>query len=398
MSKLASEEISNIFDELPVAHAVIKPESPTFPILYANNAYCELFNVSAEEILGNPFSEIDSDYIHREENTENATTIDIIKKVAQENEVSKTEIVPLKGARTNSTRYCIFSHSTVQTEGGNIKYIIQSIEDVTNTLSSQEIRQAQTKKLSSRTQLHVRNADLQDQVSKKIAQYKAARKELNDFMYSVSHDLRAPLRRIDGFSQELINEYEDQLDETGAHFLRRVRQGARDMGNLIDDLLKLSRVSRRQVELASVNLSEIAQTVYNELIELNAERKIDFKVEPDLITEADEGLTKVMLSNLISNALKFTSKKEQATIEMGKTRHNGTFYFYIKDNGVGFDPQYADKLFKAFDRLHSQKEFKGSGIGLATVKRIVNLHGGTIWADGKLDSGATFYFNFQRGN
>ena len=204
--------------------------------------------------------------------------------------------------------------------------------------------------------------------------------------------MRAPLRRIDGFSQELLNEYSDRLDDTGTHYLNRIRQGAQDMGNLIDDLLKLSRISRKKIEREEIDLGKISRSVFDELTELEPEREITLTVESQLVLEADKGLIRAMMTNLISNAIKFTSGREKAEITIGQKTMDGERIYYISDNGVGFDPAYSEKLFKAFSRLHSSKQFEGTGIGLATVKRIIGLHSGDIWAESRKGEGATFYF------
>jgi len=219
--------------------------------------------------------------------------------------------------------------------------------------------------------------------------------ELMAFTYSVSHDLRAPLRRLDGFSQELLNEYSDRLDETGRHYLQRIRNSAQNMGNLIDDLLKLSRISRKQITREMVDLGMISLEIINELKELEPDRNVTFKNIEPLQAHADKGLARVLLLNLLSNAWKFSSCRQTADIEFGSTQLNGDRVFYVKDNGTGFDMKYADKLFRAFQRLHSEKEYEGSGIGLATVSRIINLHNGKVWAESKPGTGSTFYFSFN---
>jgi signal transduction histidine kinase len=396
MSQLTSQEITGIFDKLPTAYAVIQPDAPAFSILKANDAYQALLTPDAAgNIAGKSFSKIASQHIVEDNDLNNVNVQATLERVLQQQK-NKTEIVQLKRQKQEDTRYCRFEHTPILNGDGSVKYIVQSIEDVTEKLTSKEKNTADIREVSSRRQLHSRNSALEDQIAKKIAQYKAASKELDNFIYSVSHDLRAPLRRIDGFSQELMNEYMDQLDEMGAHYLKRVRQGARDMGNLIDALLKLSRISRREVEIEKIDFTDLVATVFDKLIEMEPERDVDIEIEENLVVHADHGLAKAMLTNLLSNALKFTSKKDRAEIEVGTKTIDNSIYYFVKDNGAGFDPEYADKLFKAFDRLHSQKEFKGSGIGLATVKRIVNLHGGTIWGESKPGEGATFYFNFQK--
>lgn len=234
-----------------------------------------------------------------------------------------------------------------------------------------------------------------EQIRKKTTQYESASRELDDFVYSVSHDLRAPLRRLDGFSQELINEYTEQLDDTGVHYLNRIRKSAQDMGHLIDDLLKLSRISRSTLEREDIDIGNLVKEAFQELIDDNKVQNVQLKIEGDLSANADPGLIRILLSNLISNALKFSSAEKQPVIEAGSVWIDDIKAFYIKDNGVGFDPAYSDKLYQAFQRLHSQHEFPGTGIGLATVKRIVNLHGGEVWAESTPGKGATFYYNFK---
>lgn len=235
---------------------------------------------------------------------------------------------------------------------------------------------------------------LLDQIREKTNQYELASRELDDFVYSVSHDLRAPLRRLDGFSQELLNEYTDQLDDTGVHYLTRIRKSAQDMGQLIDDLLKLSRISRSTIERDDIDIGNLVKDIFHELIDDSKAHNIQLHLEGDLSANADPGLIRILLTNLISNAMKFSAGVKKPVVEAGSVWVNNNKAFYIKDNGVGFDPAYSEKLYQAFQRLHSQHEFPGTGIGLATVKRIVNLHGGDIWAESTPGKGATFYFNF----
>lgn len=390
-----SEDLALIFNKLPTAYAVVKPTRPSFPIIKVNDAYRDLITPNENHITGKNFLDIYHDHLITTNNKNKADVESTLEKVTTEKTSLATNVVKIASQNADPQKHCISKFKPITNDAGDLIYILHTIEDLTDKLSSEEKR-LDIDQMSSRSKLHVQNENLANQLSKKIVQYETASKELDDFVYSVSHDLRAPLRRIDGFSQELINEYIDQLDEMGAHYLKRVRQGAQDMGNLIDDLLKLSRISRRTVNIESVNITDLAQTIYNELLELEPEREIEFSVEDGLTTQADPGLTKAMLINLIANALKFTSKEKNAILKIGLTQNNDEDYFFINDNGVGFDPEYSEKLFKAFDRLHSQKEFQGSGIGLATVKRIINLHGGDIKAKSTPGQGATFYFRFQK--
>jgi PAS domain S-box-containing protein len=226
----------------------------------------------------------------------------------------------------------------------------------------------------------------------------AANKELEAFSYSVSHDLRAPLRTIDGFSHALLEDCGERLDETCKGHLNRIRAATQRMGLLIDDLLNLSRLSRAQMHQQILDISALADSVASDLQKAQPERKVELRIEQGLEAAGDSGLLRVVLENLLSNAWKFTSKKESAHIEFGLARDNGTPAFFVRDDGAGFDPAYAERLFGAFQRLHSMSEFTGTGIGLATVQRIINRHGGRIWAESKLDHGATFYFTLGEAN
>jgi signal transduction histidine kinase len=220
-------------------------------------------------------------------------------------------------------------------------------------------------------------------------------KELEAFSYSVSHDLRAPLRSIDGFAQALREDWGDRLDETGQDHLSRVRNAAQRMGRLIDDLLKLSRLSRAQVQRIDVNLAQIAHDITRELEERNPMRKVDWAIDDDLRANCDPSLARIVLENLLGNAWKFTSKTPDARIEFTKLPDTDPPTFVIRDNGAGFDMQYADKLFAPFQRLHGECEFPGTGIGLATVQRIVHKHGGEVSTRAEVGRGAAFYFSFE---
>jgi PAS domain S-box-containing protein len=220
----------------------------------------------------------------------------------------------------------------------------------------------------------------------------AANKELEAFSYSVSHDLRAPLRSIDGFSQALLEDYSELLPPEGRNYLERVRSSAQRMAELIDDLLNLSKVTRASMKLESVDLSQLAQGIAAELQRTHAERRMSFNITPKLKAYADPNLLQIVLENLLNNAWKFTSKREQPKIEFGSKQENDETIYFIRDNGAGFDMAYANKLFGAFQRLHAMTEFPGTGIGLATVQRIINRHGGRIWAEGEVGQGATFFF------
>jgi signal transduction histidine kinase len=236
------------------------------------------------------------------------------------------------------------------------------------------------------------NADLQEQAT----QLEATNKELEAFSYSVSHDLRAPLRSIDGFSQALLEDYGDKLDEEGKDYLQRVRTSTQRMGDLIDDMLKLSRVTRGEMRREPVDLTGMAQALAAELQTSAPDREVEFVIADGLTAQGDARLLRIVLDNLLGNAWKYTSKHPRARIEFGFAQNNGQSAYFVRDDGAGFDMAYADKLFGVFQRLHRQTEFSGTGVGLATVQRIMHRHGGRVWADAQVDKGATFYFTVER--
>ena len=231
-----------------------------------------------------------------------------------------------------------------------------------------------------------------DALRRNAAELLAANTELDAFAYSVSHDLRAPLRSIDGFSQILLEDYAGTLDAAGRESLQRVRAASQRMGTLIDDLLKLARVTRVEIRTEDVDLSSMAREIAAELQRATPERLVEFAIAPGLRTRGDARLLRVALDNLLRNSWKYTAKQPEPRIEFQSVDANGGQAFMVRDNGAGFDMQYADKLFGVFQRLHSPAEFEGTGVGLATVRRIITRHGGRIWAEAVVDRGATFYF------
>ncbi len=233
---------------------------------------------------------------------------------------------------------------------------------------------------------------LEELVTQRTTQLEAANRELEAFSYSVSHDLRAPLRSIDGFSQALLEDYEGQLDVQGKDFLRRVRAASQHMARLIDDMLTLARVTRAELRAETVNLSTMAQSVADELRKGAPDRQVEFYIASEIFVRGDPQLLRVVMDNLLSNAWKYTSRHPQAKIEFGLLNGGRPKTYFVRDDGAGFEKAYVHKLFGAFQRLHSSKEFPGTGIGLATAQRIVHRHGGRIWAEGDVEKGATFYF------
>lgn len=219
-----------------------------------------------------------------------------------------------------------------------------------------------------------------------------ANHELEAFSYSVSHDLRAPLRSIDGFSQALVEDHGPALGESGNRYLRFIRDAAHQMDQMIGDMLMLARASKQELQRELVDISQLARELVARLTEADHERRIDWRIQDGMTAECSRPLTTVVLQNLLGNAIKFTAKKPAACIEVATTEQRGRTAFLVRDNGAGFDMTYADRLFGLFQRLHGSHEFEGTGVGLATVNRIIRRHGGHVWAEGEVDRGATFYF------
>ena len=288
----------------------------------------------------------------------------------------------ISGRRKDGTEFPIEASIAKSTINGKVT-LTAILRDMT------ERKQAENK-------INQFNAELEQRVIDRTAQLAAANKELESFSYSASHDLRTPLRSIDGFSQVLIEDYADVLDERAKDYLGRVRSATTRMGMLIDDMLALSRVTRTELRHDSVDLSWLAASVVEHLKHAEPQRKVECRIEPGLIATGDTRLLRVALDNLIGNAWKFTGKTKDARIEVGAIRNtDGETEFFVRDNGAGFDMRYVGKLFGAFQRLHGSDEFQGTGVGLATVQRIISRHGGKIRAESSLGRGATFFFTLN---
>jgi len=249
-----------------------------------------------------------------------------------------------------------------------------------------------TERRAADEEIRILNAELEERVRHRTAELAQAVSELEAFSYSVSHDLRAPLRAIDGFSQALLGHAAAALDDKGRHYLDRIRAGAFRMSELIDDLLLLARVSRSELRTGPVDVGEIAETILLEHRRRQPDRAVDVTVANGMAAAGDRRLLAIALGNLLDNAWKFTARKAPARIEVGIAPGDGETVFFVRDDGAGFDMAYADKLFGAFQRLHDTSEFEGTGIGLATAQRVIARHGGRIWAEGRPGQGATFFF------
>jgi light-regulated signal transduction histidine kinase (bacteriophytochrome) len=237
------------------------------------------------------------------------------------------------------------------------------------------------------------NEQLEERVRLRTLELEATNRELEAFSYSVSHDLRAPLRTVDGFSVALAEDFGDVLTDEGKHYLQRIRLGVQRMGALIDALLQLSRITRAELAVEAVNLSTLAEEVARGLSDANPERVIEWEIEPGLRTEGDPRLLRAVFENMLGNAVKFTARIPVARITFGYAGDQRAYF--VRDNGAGFDQSYAGKLFVAFQRLHGDKDFAGSGIGLATVARVIRRHHGKMWAEGEVGRGATFWFTLD---
>lgn len=252
--------------------------------------------------------------------------------------------------------------------------------------------------------LRALNEALEERIQERTRQLEVVNKELESFAYSVSHDLRAPLRALSGFSQALAEDYTDTLDGTAKDYLNRIKAASQRMGQLIDDLLKLSRVTRTELQLKKISLSELVTKVCTAIKQSEPQYRVVFNIEPDVSAYGDPKLLEIALDNLLNNAWKFTHKAEKPCIEFGKKELQGETVYFVSDNGAGFNMDYVSKLFKPFERLHSATEFEGTGIGLSIVSRIILRHGGRVWAESEEGKGATFYFtlpenkNEQREN
>jgi PAS domain S-box-containing protein len=291
----------------------------------------------------------------------------------------------LSGRKKDGSEFPLEASLSFVEQGGS-RMALALTTDITERKRTQEALR------ESEERLRQLNAELERRVRQRTAQLEAANQELEAFAYSVSHDLRAPLRGIDGWSLALAEDYAGRLDDRAHKYLDRVRSETQRMGLLIDDLLQLSRITRAEMERTTVDLTSVAQGIAARLREAHAGRRIEFVIGPELTAAGDARLLEIALTNLLDNAVKFTGPRAHARIEIGRKECDGERPFYVRDNGVGFDMPFARTLFGVFQRMHKASEFPGTGIGLATVQRIIHRHGGRVWAEAQSGQGATFYF------
>jgi PAS domain S-box-containing protein len=322
-------------------------------IVFANQRMATMLGYTLEEFIGIPIA----DLIHPDERNAVLTRAQRRQSGYQEPETYEIRLLRKDG----SFFYALISNGLIE-YNGKVATLI-TISDITDTKARRELEEAN--------------------------------RELEAFSYSVSHDLRAPLRSIDGFSQILLEDYSEKLDDQGKEYLKRIKVATQHMSQLINDLLDLSRVSRAEMHLEDVDLTAMVMDIATSFKQTQPERNVNFIIEQNVRAYGDPHLLRIVMENLLSNAWKFTSKHQSATIEFGVRQDNGKMVYFVKDDGAGFDMAYVNKLFTPFQRLHEQSEFEGTGIGLATVQRIIHRHGGNIWAEGEVERGATFYFTLQ---
>ncbi len=340
--------------------------------IFVNESFAKIVGFSRDELIGADSTSV----IHPDD----------VGKIRAETEIRKqgtSSAYQVRMVRKDGDiRNVRISAIPSRDDEGNIEGTVAIITDITERVRAErEVRQL--------------NKELAQRVEERTAELQAANKELESFAYSVSHDLRAPLRSIDGFSNAILEDYYDALDDTGKDYLTRIQRGATGMSNLIDAILNLSRVTRASMDRVDVNLSTLAHEAILELKEGDPEREMSVEIQDEIVTRCDKRLMRVVLQNLISNSWKFTKTIPSPRIEFGEIEEEGERVYYVKDNGVGFSMDDKEKLFKPFQRLHKADEFEGSGIGLATVERVIARHGGLIWAESQVGVGTTFYFTLK---
>ncbi len=392
----SEEKFSKIFQMSPHSMAISKMKDGIYHEV--NSAFLSLTGFTREEVIGRSSLDLNL-WVDPE----------LRERIREEIGLGKEEKLVPVSLQTKSGEVLKILYSAVNIHIGGIPYLLSMAFDVTAQKRAEEeihrLNEELEQKIAGRTD-ELRKTQLAllsivddlNASTKNIAlvnqALEATNKELESFSYSVSHDLRAPLRSIDGFSNALLEDYHKKLDAKGKNYLKRVRQATQHMGMLIDDILKLSRVITAEFMPKSVDVSKMVQDILLTVRQNDPARNVKVSIQKGIIIDGDRHMLEIALTNLIDNAWKFTGKTKNARIEFGTILKEGKKVFFIRDNGAGFDMSYVNKLFGTFQRLHTNDEFTGTGIGLATVQRIINRHGGKIWAEGEVGKGATFYFTF----
>lgn len=367
-----AERFRDLLESAPDAFLIVGGEGR---IVLLNSQTEAMFGYRREELIGRHFS------VLAPEGSRDLQSRLYAKYLADSPAEEKTLGIESEAVRKDGTEFPVeVNLGPVETTEGLL--VATSIRDMTERKRAEE-------------EIRRLNADLDHRVCERTAELEIINKELEAFTYSVSHDLRAPLRHMSGFSEILLEECGTEFSSTARHYLENIQRATRTMGNLIDDLLKLSQVGRQQLSPRRTPLNLLIEDVFVTLRQEAEGRDVIFETQDLPSVKCDPGLVKQVFWNLLSNALKFTRPRESATIQVGRTIVDGQTAFFVRDNGVGFDMKYADRLFGVFQRLHRQEDFEGTGVGLAIVQRIVDKHRGRVWAEGKVNEGATFFFTLE---
>ncbi len=358
----------DLYDNAPDMYVSV--DAKTALVTQCNQTLARNLGYSREEIIGHPIFDLYHPDCMQEVQK-------AFQQFVESGEIHDKELILMR--KDGSKLDVSLNVSAVRDEDGNILHSRSTWRDITE--------RKQTEGELQKHRLH-----LEELVADRTAELNAINKELEAFSYSVSHDLRAPLRTMDGFSQAVIEDYGDQLDDEGKDYLRRIRRASQHMAQLIDDILQLSRISRAEMHTEAVELSKLVRSIADTLQQSQSERQVEFAIEDGIVVQGDKRLLAIALENLLSNAWKFTANKPKGMIEFGITEYDKDIVYYVRDNGAGFDIKHAEKLFTPFQRLHSDEDYPGTGIGLSTVQRIIRRHSGNIWAEAEPGQGATFYF------
>jgi PAS domain S-box-containing protein len=369
---VSEERLRALFDNAPIG---IEELALSGELLRVNPRFCDITGYTADELRSLRIEDITHP-------GDLEADLDIMQRLSS-GEIDSYSMEKRNVRKDGGVVWVEANRAVVRDPEGNPVLFVGAVRDIT----AQRQAEAEVRTL---------NADLEVRVERRTADLAQANKDLEAFGYSVSHDLRAPLRALSGYAEALLEEYSDGLGEIGRGYAERIQAASERMATLIDDLLQLARVSRSQMNLGPVDLSAEAAAVVGELRAAQPGRRTRITIQDGVRVTADRGLIRTVVQNLIENAWKFTARREDATIEFGSmAAEDAETCYFVRDNGAGFDPAHAAKLFQAFQRLHSDADFAGTGIGLASVQRIIERHGGRIWAEGAVDAGATFYFTLD---